>query len=246
MLRIMTNPATQLANLLDSAKGSNTTPVDARGGVHPGDIEFWRSQGQLVQLLRSIDRELEALRSAGIDVQPFETHVTDWYQAVFSFNIPWNTREQHVRPAVDPNALNMLRALAALLGSSNSDREIPLSVAKSLDEALEDALRLLERDRELLSGLEVRYVYSLLDGARSKLQERRIIGEVDLQAKLDQVSGAMVRIGQQLSGTEKAKSEGWFEGAGKIFRVFERGSAFTASAGKAIETMTTIAGELGQ
>jgi hypothetical protein len=214
----MSNPAAELAVLLQSWASDNQPPVDARGGVHPGDVDFWRTEGDAVEKLRQIDSALASLRAAGIDVSMYDEYVADRYRAVFSFAQAWDSRT--TAEAISPGALAMLRALSVTMQFGATAGVFTEDQRRTLANCVDDAMALLQEGGEGLSASETAYVYRILDSVRSVVEGKTVLGAVDLQAVIDQLVGALAGLAAQYQNIDgdDSRSKRVVDVVGKIIR----------------------------
>jgi hypothetical protein len=242
----MTNPAADLALLLSSWATNDQPPVDARGGVHPGDAAFWRSMGDAVEKLREIDAALESLQRAGIDVSIYDDAVAAWYRGVFSYHQAWDTRTTAI--AVDANALGMLRALSVTLQFGATAGVFTEKQRRTIGDCVNEAMELLQEAGEGLSAAETAYLYRVLDSVRSVVEGKAVLGAVDLQAVIDQLVGALAGLAAQFQNLDgdDSRSKKVLGVIGRIIKT-TRSVTYDAAALASIGgSVVTVAQALGQ
>lgn len=191
MFTRMANPTEALAAEMEGWKGTGLTPVEARGGTHPGDLEFWRRQAAMVAEIRALDARAEALTGGANFYAPA---TVQWYQTAFSFWADWDTRHQTIG-GPPPEAMAMLRGLGVTMQHAGYARPALTSEQSSnLSETLDEAVRLLKDADSGLSDAERLYVLELLSATRRLVDESSLVDRVDLQRHIDQVMGAMTRL----------------------------------------------------
>lgn len=243
---VTTNPARALADVLQINVSEGESPVTARDGSDDGDIEFWRRQGDLLRLLRQIDTAIEGMRAGGHDMSSVESYVPAWYRAVFSFDNPWAEAQSFVRKTIAADPLNALRTTAILLDSGAAPQLIPLAQVRSADELLGELFDLLERDREAFPELEVRYAYTLLADVRDLFTQRRVVGSVDLQSKVDQLIGVIARLSAELQGVDgnDERASDWRSKLARAFGIGTQGAQFVNASADALSNVANTLGEI--
>jgi hypothetical protein len=231
----MPNAAYELATTLDSWQMTSETAMSARS--KDGDLEgvdFWRSQASAVELLREVDRMIESLRRAGQDVTPFEDYVEEYYQAVFSYEVGW--KNGALGAALDAHAMRSLRFLgmywdAASVGVSPLE---PAARAGLLGALLEARDALLELPT--LSQAEREYVFRLVDGVHSFIDERETLGVADLRKHVERVSGALLAVVAQLPDEDTDGRQAILSALGRVVQ-YARGGLHDAAAVAAIASV---------
>jgi hypothetical protein len=231
-LWIMPNAAFELAKTLDSWKMSSESAKSARSRSGELDgVQFWRSQASAVELLREVDRMIDSLRRSGQDVTPFEDYVEEYYQAVFSYEVGW--QNSAFGAALDAHALNSLRFLgmywdAASVGVSPLEPAARTGLLGALIEARDALLNL-----PTLSQAEREYVYRLVDGAHSFIDEHETLGSADLRQHVERVSGALLSVVAQLPDEDSESRQAILSALGRVVH-YARGGLQDAAAMAAI------------
>jgi len=202
----MSNPATELAQILESwsiAEGSNTANTRELAG---GTVEGWRKTGHAASLLVAIDVELDAMAASGDDVSDYRAYMTQWYEGVFSFQNGWQQGKQTATPALPEAPMRMLKVLGLMISKfGRSSLGSPTQRGASLA-CIREAIAMLETDLEDWDKSEKEYLYRLLAAARRAIEERGVVGETDLRALMNELIGGMTAVALDLRASEGQSS----------------------------------------
>jgi hypothetical protein len=240
----MDNPAFRLAELLESWRKESSTPVEARGGNHPGDASFWRTQAEAVSLVRELDEAIAALEATPPAV--WDPHLAEWYRGVFSFNTGWNTRGSVSTSTAE--SIGMLHALGAILQYAKPPHTaLTVGQREDLLGAVQDAVQLVKDPEADLSESERFYVLELLNATRHLLDATEVTDRVDLQAHIDQLMGTLSRLSAQFSEAGDEERGGKFRDAFvRVYRasrqVLYDSAAIAAIASGTIDATRSITG----
>lgn len=242
----MENPAFRLAGLLEQWRKKGTTPVEARGGAHPGDADFWRAQAEAVALVRELDEAVASLEAT--PPQTWDPHIAEWYRGVFSFSSHWDTRQAGLVTTAADDSIGMLKALGAILQYARPPRP-PLSATqrKDLLGAVQDAVDLVKDPEAGLSESERFYVLELLNATRHLLDATEVVDRVDLQAHIDQLMGTLTRMsGQFTEAGNETRGNRFREVFLRVYRasrdVVDDGTAVAALVSGTIDAAKAITG----
>lgn len=170
---------------------------------------------------------IKSLAGTGQDVAPFEEYLPDFYRAVFSADVGWVDRA-HGDP-LERHPMNGLKMLGLYWDSAS------LSVSPLTPESREGLLGALldARDAILaipsLSQTEREYVFRLVDGAHSFVDEHEVLGAADLRAHIERVSGALLSVVAQLPENESGERQAVVKALDRIV-IFARNSVYDLAA----------------
>jgi hypothetical protein len=240
----MPNPATTLADLLDQWHIPNNTNVaGARGCKDAGDLDFWRSQVQAVELLAEVDRSLDALEDLGEEVAYLRNDLVPLYHAVFGYSPIWrrlDTNQRRAEPSAPPEAIRMLRMLGMMINRYLATALKP--------ETADRLLELLDEAAGLVAQLDAddrtkHYLFDLIADARRGVQEADLFGAA-------RVRSSYMALTTELNGQAAATQNQSPELARKVFAwvgaaALAMGTAFgTGVGGRAADWVLDKASEI--
>ncbi|MFG1614792.1 hypothetical protein ACGFI3_18660 [Nonomuraea wenchangensis] len=211
----VSNPATHLAALLAAWQTvpPNTRTESVRGAKDVPLLEFWQSQGKAVQLMLDIERALAGLEATDVDVKAYWIAVPEWYKAVFSFKVPWQTSENGVnRTIIDDSHLNMLKMLGTLLDVVQASPVFLPETIEKIVTTLEEAEDLIKLAPEL-SDKNRRYMLSLISEVRRALTEIEIFGTAQARTALFALAGVMQSHAMDIHETNPEAAQTWLRKA---------------------------------
>lgn len=198
----MPNPATTLANLLDSWKiPQRSTTLKVRGGIDDNSLDFWRAQVQAVELLAEVDRSIDTLEAMGHDIDHMRVDLAPLYKSVFGYRPLWRSPSANVslpaEAAAPPETVRGLRTLGIMIDSF-------LGHAFNLD-ASEELLKLLDKATTLVGELDADdrtkfYLFDLVEDARRAVREINLFGAARARA-------ACMAVTTELNGQAVATQE---------------------------------------
>ncbi|MFE6305020.1 hypothetical protein [Nocardiopsis sp. NPDC057823] len=211
----MPNPATTLADLLDSwhLPGGKNVPA-ARGGS-PDQLDFWRSQVQAVELLVEVDRAVDALAAMGDPVEHIREDLLPLYKAVFGYAPPWYFHstpgpQRKAEPSAPATAIRALRTLGVMLNRYLSEELRPATAERLLD-LLNEAIPLVG---ELPADDKTKhYLFDLISDARRGVEEAHLFGAARARAAYvaltTELNGHAATADQQGNTTWAKKAAAW-------------------------------------
>jgi hypothetical protein len=199
----VTNPAHELLVILRAwNKDIAAQTVYAVRDMDPSSKNGWDEVLHATQLLVEVGACVQELASE-TDVSAWQRHQPAWAKAVLLPEEQWSDRSSLILGQDSLDALQFLDQYLTIarpkLSVSEQSRVAALDV---ITVALEDIIHvdLQENERE--------YITALLNSADDALREKTQTGTIDLKKRLDEVSGALLRIGALLSHEgEKVKGE---------------------------------------
>lgn len=204
----MLNAAHELADLLESwmvvPRGS--TVRLSRGFENSDSIELWRAQVHAADLLREVDRFLDAVRSSGRSVDHYLRSYPLWAKAVFAPDVRWNEGMNSATAVNDMQNIDLLRALGDIIVTAKLAVSIDPETARSGSEAVDDLLGYLNDPAVSLSRVERQYVFELITSVRRVMDESSIIGSVDLLRRVHELLGVMNMLAETLAGDPSTAS----------------------------------------
>jgi hypothetical protein len=203
----MTNPATELADLLERWTSAETKPTvyASRGGGY-GEIALWREQGRAVSPLLQIERAITVLQEqTGSDMHHFEQYIPGWYESIFQPEQAWNS--PFAGSPADPAAFSQLRSLALVIGLAKVDLDLGAGQGRTLLESIGDAVSLIGSSAgEKLPPNQRAYVYWLPDEVRRCIESRSIVDSIDLRSRIDQLNGSLLTVAAQFEEIDEAEA----------------------------------------
>lgn len=186
-----TNPARELADLLESWRALNPTEtVEGRRGGRPVDAAFWRRQAHAVELLLEVDAAITRMRERGRRTDHYEEPLIYWYIGVFAPADVWDVSANRSREILPKHAVNARYGLADTLdGAAFALPVIPLDDenAAGIHGGIEDIETLLNNGGLRLPGAAEDYMRTLLLQARELLDASAQGSTVDLVRKLNEL-----------------------------------------------------------
>jgi hypothetical protein len=196
----MINPATELANLFAqwSSPDTVTSVYSARGGQQASP-KLWKEQGRAVILLKQVEEVLDTLRRLpDIDTEPFDRYVVDWYEGMFQPERSWSSA--FAGDAALHASVGSLRSLGTVINLGGVPGRLSDIQRESVLNCVSDAIELLDSPSgEALATTEREYVYRLLSETRSSLEEKIVVGGMDLRANIDRLNGALLGVAAQFN-----------------------------------------------
>jgi hypothetical protein len=189
----MPNSASQLAALLENwSIPPSSTPEKARGLHGVSDLDFWRGQAKAVALLHDIERTLSGMEAVGNDVSSYRRALPRWYEAVFSYTIPWKAGGQSsARAAIADDPLHFLKILGATIDALGLSAEVDDDTIETVSTALTTAFTLAREDPDLTPQLR-RYLLALIQEARSAIEELETFGASSVRSVTAELGGAIL------------------------------------------------------
>jgi hypothetical protein len=193
----MTNPALLLADVLQRwAVPSPKSPEKVRANGNPASEEFWKEHAVVLSLLSDIERSLTAMEASGDDVAHYRATLPAWYQAVFTYTLPWKSQAQvTLAPILADHDFRLLRALAGQISSVGWVPKILPEDIESARAAFTAAEELIQSDETLPASLK-RYLVGLASEAKTALDEYTVTGTVYLRRITMELGGAMVTVSE--------------------------------------------------
>lgn len=190
----MTNAADTLADLLDSWEvPSQKTPVYARlQNDRASSLSFWRRHAHAVEMLCEVEHALNGLEAIGKNADHFRQDLVPIYQAIFGYSPGWGHKVPVEGLLAAPlESIKMLRSLGMVLDANGMNVEYDQADLESLQEALEEADRLLDEVPNLSSEERV-FLYGLLAEARQCVEEVGRFGAARVRTVTFTLNGALV------------------------------------------------------
>ncbi|GAA4217678.1 hypothetical protein [Actinocatenispora rupis] len=200
----MPNSASQLAALLESWQvASGATPEQSRGLRGGQELSFWRKQAMAVALLRDVERTLAGMEALGNDISPFQRALPRWYEAVFSYTVPWRDGGKNgPRPAIAEDPLYFLKALGGQIDAMGLGVELSENVTRTLMSTLAEAEDLAREDTGLSPSLR-RYVLALIKEARNAVEEIELFGTSALRSISAELGGAILAAANESTSEDR-------------------------------------------
>ncbi|MCZ2810224.1 hypothetical protein O2W15_02130 [Modestobacter sp. VKM Ac-2979] len=213
----MKNAAALLADLIEewtipqgaSALSHRRTVATQRG------TSLWPLHQRAVGYLVQVERDLDALRAAGDDVDYYLETLPFWYEAVFSINHGWNGLATKTAPAIDPRDLRLLRALAGTIDTARLTPKLSAEHLADLRLAIDQATALItETGDDVLKEGPRRYLLGLVFEAGRVLEEIETFGTAALRSVTFELGGAMGSVAE-IAQDNKTKTT-WREASRKM------------------------------
>lgn len=241
---MVTNAATELADLLESWEMVGDRPRIARGGLDdPDDADFWRGQGHAAKLVHTVDAAVQALAASGTDVRGFTRYTAAWHKAVFSVDFVWT--QAYNSPAIADDALAALRALAVILDWGAPGSAATTAQTGQLRDLVRGVRDLLTENEGEVGGQELQYLLRLMSAVEDAVEEHSATGVVDLREHLDRLNGALVSVAAKLAadGHEEEGRKVWSYAMRfvSVYRgLLNDAAAFAAITGVTAAQITTL------
>ncbi|RKT31138.1 hypothetical protein DEU34_3075 [Microbacterium sp. AG1240] len=201
----MTNPAAELASLLTSwRRMPNAKSIYGVRGMDAQTREEWRTQVRAVELLAQVDRALDALESSGRSVGHYRSYYVAWMKAIIVPEYNWAAGNNGTTNLFDEHVIDMLKATADLLTST----EAPVTVtSESKTESLDALDQILEAIRDAPVADPVRrYLFELISSCRTVLNEASTLGSVDLFGRIHELVGMLTLITDSMNENPEAST----------------------------------------
>jgi hypothetical protein len=192
----MTNAARELLDVFKSwIKANPDEPVYLQRQVDGDNGADWVIYTKHASLLAGIDAALNALEAAGEEVDVYRRNQDAWAKYVY---LPQSTWSQAGRQAISQSAFDILQLLATYLDMRANQNALPAASKSSILATVQDALESLQGDDLDLEAGERAYLLSLLQAVQSAVQEKQIIGQISIESRINEVTGALVRLALKL------------------------------------------------
>ncbi|MBW1639249.1 hypothetical protein G3H63_09215 [Microbacterium resistens] len=214
----MPNAAHELADLLESWRVvKNNSTIRSTRGLTADDVEGWRNQARAFGLLHQIDQYLAAAELAGSDIDHFVRAYPDWAKGIVAPEYKWNEAIQATRTVIEQHRIDLLRALGDIMKGT----EISVAMTPETSQAGRDAVDALMDELKdptvQLRDAERRYVYELIASVRRVFEESKVLGSVNLMARVHELLGVMTMLAETLSESDDTK-----QAATRILRAARR------------------------
>lgn len=195
----MVNPARELANLIvDSsvqAGKAQRSIYDSRGsnGAAAMSVGFWRRHGEAFGYLVDLERRMDELERAGhSDIAASRGVLPACYRAIVVPDQAWTQANPEL---LNGQQMSSLRLLATLIDVTEGRSGMTSPKRQALLSCVGDAIAALGDTADLLDENERRYILNLLNSIQTLLNEKDVLGGVDLSSLVDQLSGALLGAG---------------------------------------------------
>jgi hypothetical protein len=207
------NAAALLADLIaswDLKKGDVPATVRRESLAEAGGL--WDVQKLAITYLLQIETDIDAMHAAGDEVTHYRQTLGSWYEAVHSWNAPWQDAAAGVMRAIDPRDLRLLYALAGQIDSLRLSPPVPTVQLPQLRVALTKAQELIaEAVPPVLDDAARRYLLGLVFEANRCIDEIELRGAASLRRVTFELGGAMTTIAEQ--ATDENAKKAWREKA---------------------------------
>lgn len=221
----MSNPAIELANLLDEWNlASNHTSVTIRGGAREGDSAFWAGQGRAINLIQELEVIASGLEETDDDTEMLRWCIEESYKAVFYVRGDFFGKVQFV---FNPDLSRNLRFAGALIRQTSTQASLAIASSEEIRKHLTAAKDLLISIDSLPVGIRT-YAIGLVREAIAAIEDASAGGEVRARRLSAQLSTEMIASVDHVP-VEKKKS--WLGVAIRLITI--PGSAFLGALGSA-------------
>ncbi|PPG04769.1 hypothetical protein C5C59_12795 [Rathayibacter sp. AY1F4] len=160
-------------------------------------MEFWRRIGDALGYIVDLERRMDDLERAGhSDVSASRGVLPACYRAIVLPDQSWGAANKKL---LSGEQMASRRLLATLIDVTEGRSELTSPRRRALLECVEDALSALAETDDLLDDSERRYILNLLTSIQSLLNEKDVIGNVNL-ASLVRVCTATASFAQSAGG----------------------------------------------
>lgn len=197
----MSNAAHELADLLENWRvvPRSSTVRLSRGYENSDTVELWRAQVHAADLLREVDRFIDAVRLSGRSVDHYLRSYPAWARVVFAPDIRWNEGVGSAASLGELQSIDLLRALGDIIDSSGLAVPLDTESVRSSQDALSDLLDYLNDPEISLSRVERQYVFELIASVQRVMDESSVLGSVDLLRRVHELLGVMNMLAETLA-----------------------------------------------
>lgn len=197
----MPNAAHELADLLEQWRvvPRSATVRISRGYENNDSIELWRAQVHAADLLREVDRFVDAVRLSGRSVDHYLRGYPAWAKAVFAPDVRWNEGVGSATAVSELQSIDLLRALGDIIDSSDLAVSMNADSVRTSTEALDDLMGCLSDPGISLSQVERQYVFELIASIQRVMAESSVLGSVDLLRRVHELLGVMNLLAETLA-----------------------------------------------
>jgi|GEM_PF-4952737 len=188
------NPAEELADLLDSwnMPGQDDMTIYARREGSSHDIVMWRRHQHAMILLAQVGVALDNLERMGKNTAGWRIHEAELHRAIVLPDHIWG--QPAGAPMIDASAIGSLRALGTLIDLVATPAPSTQAKIDLLAEVLAEGVALVADESIPLQPAERAYILTLLQELRDVVEQKMVLGDVDLQERVDRLNGALLRV----------------------------------------------------